>query len=281
MPHQAPLSSVAHVAVEVMDENIEAIDTITNQDDEALENGLSIASYTELTPVPPQSIAPSTSSNFNFTGSLSAITDSQFEYALTNCTPGLLPRFKKRKFTDQAEKLSLGWLKKMFETLTSDIHPTLQLLNWKIRNYNGKETLCLTLSDGENATKQVSVTDNLEERIREISLYTLIQINTGTVLDGCLLQVEDFKILAHAAEPIINGKQLTNLDKNFFENIFKSKNMLNVEGSKNLEHPHFKSTPFFKRLRSRLTSLPGGGRKCPSCDRIFKTDLTLKKHKCN
>ena len=71
----------------------------------------------------------------------------------------------------------------------------------------------MKLSDGENATKQVSVTDNLEERVRETSLYTLIQINAGTVLDGCLLQVEDFKILAHAAEPIINGKQLTNLGK--------------------------------------------------------------------
>ena len=104
------------------------LDTITNQDDEALENGLSIASYTELTPVRPQSIAPSTSSKLNFTGSLSAITDSQFEYALTNCTPGLPPRFKKRKFTDQAEKLSLSWLKNMFETLTSVIHPTLHEL---------------------------------------------------------------------------------------------------------------------------------------------------------
>ena len=99
------------------------------------------------------------------------------------------------------------------------------------------------------------------------------------MLDGCLLQVEEFEILAHYHEPIIIGKDLKNLDKDFFEQIFKRKNMLTEDGTKNVDHPHYESTPIFRRLRSRI-AVHGGGLKCPFCDRIFKNDLTLKKHKC-
>ena len=152
---------------------------------------------------------------------------------------------KKRKISDQAENLTTGWLRQMFEMLTSDLVPTLQLINWKIRVHHGQEKMCLVLSDGVNATKQVFVYDNLDELVKETPLYSLVQIQSGTVLDGCLLQVEEFEILAHYHEPIIIGKDLKNLDKDFFEQIFKRKNMLTEDGTKNVDHPHYESTPIF------------------------------------
>ena len=80
----------------------------------------------------------------------------------------------------------------------------------------------------------------------KFGIYTLIQINAGTVLDGSFLQVEDFKVLAHAAEPIINGKQLTNLDKNFLKTSSKVKIYWTLKALRIWNIPTLKALQFSK-----------------------------------
>ena len=65
----------------------------------------------------------------------------------------------------------------------------------------------------------------------------------------------------------------------FFEKVFKEKNMLSEEGQRKEDHPHFQNIPVFIRLSSRL-AVPGGGLKCDRCEKIFKNNTTLSKHRC-
>ena len=73
--------------------------------------------------------------------------------------------------------------------------------------------------------------------------------------------------------------ELNLLAKDFFERVFKEKNMISEEGQRREDHPHFQNTPVFRRLGSRL-AVPGGGLKCDKCEKIFKNNTTLSKHRC-
>jgi hypothetical protein len=100
------------------------------------------------------------------------------------------------------------------------------------------------------------------------------------VIDGCMIHIEAMEVKDEKySQAVILNKELNLLAKDFFERVFKEKNMISEEGQRREDHPHFQNTPVFRKLRSRL-AVPGGGLKCDKCEKIFKNNTTLSKHRC-
>ena len=125
---------------------------------------------------------------------LKNVTQKDLDQILTSSTP--IPKAQKRKFVpDSAISLSSGWLNNLFENMNATEIPKLQLLNWKYRQMNGNQHLCVTLSDGTYATKQAIVTENLVEAVKEAPLYSVLEIKSGTIMDGCMFLIQEIDAL--------------------------------------------------------------------------------------
>ena len=157
--------------------------------------------------------------------------------------------------------------------------PTLQLLNWKFRNVDDIDRLCLTLSDGTHTTKQITVDDDLADVVREAPLYSTLRVQSGTIREGCIFNIEEMEIAqTDLVQPVLHYETLSYLEKNFFQEIFAEKGMLTKEGEKMTNHLHFQHTPIRIMTRSRLAPEPPlatrrlaiGGIKCDFCEKIFK-----------
>ena len=80
--------------------------------------------------------------------------------------------------------------------------------------------MCITLSDGINATKQAFVTEDLEETVREAPLYSLLKVKSATVIDGCMIQIEEMEVKDEKySQAVILNKELNLLAKDFFERV--------------------------------------------------------------
>jgi hypothetical protein len=72
--------------------------------------------------------------NFSYKSSLQRITRRDLNLVLANSTPGPLPKNRKRKLQVETVPLSSGWLQLLFETLSTEIVPTLQLFHSPPKN---------------------------------------------------------------------------------------------------------------------------------------------------
>ena len=161
--------------------------------------------------------------------------------------------------------------------MTATEIPTLQLLNWKLRTVDDKDRLCLNLADGTHTT----VDDDLADAVREAPLYSTLRVQSGTISDGCIFNIEEMEIVqTDLVQPVLHCETLSVLAKNFFQGIFAEQGMLT--------HPNFQHTPIRIMTRSRLAPEPplatrrlaAGGIKCDFCKKVFKAPWTLCMHKC-
>jgi len=166
--------------------------------------------------------------------------------------------------------------------MAASTKPNLQLLNWKYRDVDGRLRLCVTISDGTHATKQATIAEHLVEKIKEAPLYSIITVNSGSIFNGCVFGIDDFELTrVDIIQPILKCQKLTLLDRDYFENLFREKGMINEDGVTIDEHPRFNFTPVVMRTRSRNNfEKTTGGFKCDGCQRTFKTTTTYGKHKC-
>ena len=79
------------------------------------------------------------------------------------------------------------------------------------------------------------------------------------------------------AEEITLVDELVFLEKSWYLDIFAKKGMVDKQGSRNLNHPHFQTTPLKMMTRSKKARLGFGGIPCGGCDKIFKRDIVIKK----
>ena len=130
---------------------------------------------------------------------------------------------------------------------------------------------------------------NLVEAIKEAPLYSVLEIKSGTIMDGCMFLIQEFDVLnTEVLQAIILEKELKLIDKKYFGELFAKKGMMSKEGERNENHPHFQHTPVVLRRRTRLNSenpppakRNTGGYPCDKCGKVYKTLTTLSKHKCN
>ena len=114
------------------------------------------------------------------------ISQEDLDKYLSSSTPGPIPS-KKRKFDGDNADLSSGWLPNLFSNMAASTKPNLQLLNWKYRDVDGRLRLCVTISDGTHATKQATIAEHLVEKIKEAPLYSIITVNSGSILTAVFL----------------------------------------------------------------------------------------------
>ena len=140
------------------------------------------------------------------------------------------------------------------------------LINWKYHNIDCHLRLCVTISDGTHATKQARISEEFAEMITEAPLYSIITVNSGNIYNGCIFGIDDFEITrADIIQPILKCQKLTLLDRDYFENLFRGKRMINEDVQVD-EHPRFNFTPVVMRTRTRTNvEKTTGGFKCDGC----------------
>ena len=195
---------------------------------------------------------------------------------------------KKRKNTMDEDDCPLtpGWLEDIFINPRETEPGRVQLMNWRFRNINGEDRLCLTISDGKAVTKHVVANEDLEEEVRQADLYSVFEISVATILDGCMLLLQSIDFLDKSyVQPIALGHDITIINKEFFADVFAKKQMV-IEGEKVPDHPGFKATPVVTRSRARRgipapKRLKTGGFSCDHCGKKYKSMNTFNVHKCN
>ena len=61
--------------------------------------------------------------------------------------------------------------------------------------------------------------------------------------------------------------------------LFSKKGMVTKRGGRNLEHPHFQTTPIRMMTRSKVAKIASGGVPCGVCGKKFKTEKTMEQHR--
>ena len=88
------------------------------------------------------------------------------------------------------------------------------------------------------------------EKIKEAPLYSIITVNSGSISNGCIFGIDDFELTrVDIIQPILKCQKLTLLDRDYFENLFREKGMINEDGVTIDEHPRFNFTPVVMRTR--------------------------------
>ena len=122
--------------------------------------------------------------------------------------------------------LTPGGLQKVFTEAKETQPGHLQLLNWRYRTLNNNDNLCCTLSDGAGVTKHVEVEDDLEDIIKEAPLYSVIRVTEATIIDGCMLLLEELEVLSTTPiQPVVFRDEMFHLDKKFVMDILISRGM--------------------------------------------------------
>ena len=120
------------------------------------------------------------------------------------------------------------------------------------------------------------ISEEFAEMITEAPLDSIITVNRGNIYNGCIFGIDDFEITrADIIKPILKCQKLTLLDRDYFENLFREKGMINEEAIQVDEHPRFNFTPVVMRTRTRTNvEKTTGGFKCDGCqnnDNLWKT----------
>ena len=71
------------------------------------------------------------------------------------------------------------------------------------------------------------------------------------------------------------------MEKSWYLDIFAKKGMVDRQGSRNLMHLHFQTTPLRMMTRSKKARLGSGGIPCESWDKIFKSNKVMAQHSKN
>ena len=133
--------------------------------------------------------------------------------------------------------------------------------------------------------------EGLEDNIKEASLYSVIEVTEATIIDGCMLLLEDFEFVSTSLlEPVSMSGDIKHISKDVIREIMEKKGMFR-DGVKQADHPGFARTPIVRNTRSRTKAvveakpprsrkLRTGGFSCDKCARIFKKILTFNVHKC-
>ena len=228
------------------------------------------------------------------TNNKNTITKNLLDRLLPDASPFQNP--KRRRLNSRTENenevnLTPNWIEEVFREAKETVPGRLQLINWRYRKLGDNDHLCCTLSDGVGVSKHIVVAEDLEDKIKEASLYSVIEVTEATIIDGCMLLLEDFEFLSTSLiEPVNMGENMKHISKEFIKEILEQKGMFR-DGVRQADHPGFARTPIVRKTRSRTkavaeaeqpraTRLKTGGFSCDKCSRIFKKISTFNVHKC-
>ena len=203
-------------------------------------------------------------------------------------TPGSLKR--KLPFDDGIddtdswrEHMAGGWLAKVVEDPGHPVCGLIQVLGVKKMRIQEKDVTLLKASDGIYVTWHVVMVSNEVERLLSLPSKTIIEVVQAKIIQGYRLVIEDFKVVDdNIEEEILLKDELTFLSKEWYLDLFKQKEMVDEEGHRIIEHPHFQVTPLKMMTRSRaakmMRKVPNTGYPCDKCEKTLKTDKTLAIH---
>ena len=114
----------------------------------------------------------------------------------------------------------------------------------------------LKASDGIYVTWHVVMVSNEVERLLSLPSKTIIEVVQAKIIQGYRLVIEDFKVVDdNIEEEILLKDELTFLSKEWYLDLFKQKEMVDEEGHRIIEHPHFQVTPLKMMTRSRAAKM--------------------------
>ena len=147
-------------------------------------------------------------------------------------------------------------------------------------------------------TKHALVNEDLEDLIKSTRLYSIIEITQATLIDGCMLRLDEVKVVNEKqSRALILSEELKQIEKDFILKVLIAKGMYK-NGLKVSNHPGFSNTPVVKRTRKApiwasdyVTTeddnqgpnpkrMKTGAFSCEVCLKTYKTTVTLKRHKC-
>ena len=254
-------------------------------------------------PAPAISLRPSNSRMFEeieddktckiSTNNKNKITKNLLDRMMPEASPFQNP--KRRRLNSRTEiqiDLTPNWIEEVFREAKETVPGRLQLINWRYRKLGENDHLCCTLSDGVGVSKHIVVAEGLEDNIKEASLYSVIEVTEATIIDGCMLLLEDFEFVSTSLlEPVSMSGDIKHISKDVISEIMEKKGMFR-DGVKQADHPGFARTPIVRNTRSRAKALvvepdqprarkvKTGGFSCDQCAKIFKKISTFNVHKC-
>ena len=92
-------------------------------------------------------------------------------------------------------------------------------------------------------------------------------------MQGFRLVIQDYVLEAeNVDEELTLDEELIFLEKSWYVDLF------NKKGDRNLDHPHFQTTPLKMITRLKAARLEVGGIPCNECGKKFKNQKTLEQH---
>ena len=107
----------------------------------------------------------------------------------------------------------------------------------------------------------------------------MIEVTKASILQGFRLVIQDYALVVeNVDEELTLDEELIFLEKSWYVDLFNKKGMINKIGGRNLDHPHFQTTPLKTIIRSKAARLEVGGIPCNECGKKIKNQKTLEKH---
>ena len=108
---------------------------------------------------------------------------------------------------------------------------------------------------------------------------SVIEVTKASIEQGFRLVIQDYVLVAeNVEEELVLDEKLVFLEKSWYVDLFNKKGMLNKKGARNLEHPHFQTTPLKMVTKSKAAKLDVGGSYCDKCGKILKNQINLEQH---
>ena len=93
-----------------------------------------------------------------------------------------------------------------------------------------------------------------------VPVESVIEVTTAFILQGFRLVIQDYVLVAeNVDEELTLDEELIFLEKSWYVDLFTKKGMINKKGDRNLDHPHFQTTPLKMITRSKAARLEVGG----------------------
>ena len=204
-------------------------------------------------------------------------------YSVPN-TPGSLnmKRSYSKAFKSEEikNKMSKGWLAHVVEDPNLAVVGYIQILGVKKLEIKEEMLTLIKASDGQYVTWNVAIDQRKVDEILEIPTMSIIKVKKASIEQGFRIIILEFEVIDDDLdEEITLDDELTFLEKSWYLGVFSKKGMMDKKGSRNLEHPHFKTTPLRMTTRSKTARLGSGGIPCGTCDKKFKSDKTMEQHR--
>ena len=204
-------------------------------------------------------------------------------YSIPN-TPGSLNR--KRKFSkafkidDIKNKMTKGWLAKVVEEPSLPVFGYLQILGVKKIEVRNELVTLLKASDGLYVTWNVVLDEQKSEDFLGMPTNSVIEVTQADIVQGFRLVIHEYNVVDDEFDHEITlEEELIFLEKSWYMDLFSKKGMVTKTGGRNLEHPHFQTTPIRMMTRSKVAKIASGGVPCGVCGKKFKTEKTMEQHR--